>query len=223
MGLVLLATISAVALTATSAAAATWTSSDRFGNWNNGGYTVYNNVWGSGAGPQTISANSFSNWWVDTNQPNTNGVKSYPNSSKTINVPLSSLNHVTSNVNFSTPSNGVWDAAYDIWDSNNAFETMLWLNERIAGPLGTKQTTATVGGSTWSVFSGSNGSNKVFSFVRASGTNASSVDILAVLKWIEARGWFGNITLGKVQFGFEISATNGTQRYQVNSYSVSNG
>jgi hypothetical protein len=223
MSLTVLAALSAVALTATSAFAATWSSSDRYASWNNGGYTVYNDVWSSSAGPQTISANSYGNWWVDSNQPNTNGVKSYPNSSKTVGKTLSSLNHVTSSVNFSVPSSGVWDAAYDIWDNNHAYETMVWMNERGAGPLGSKVATASVGGSTWNVYNGSNGSNKVFSFVRTSGTDSGSVDILAVLKWVEAKGWFGNITLGQVQFGFEISGTSGTQTFKVNSYSVSNG
>jgi hypothetical protein len=221
-GMAFLAVLATMALTATSAYAATFTSSAKFASWNNGGYTVFNNVWGSGAGPQTIFANSFGNWWVNSNQPNTNGVKSYPNSSKSINRSLSSLRSVTSSFNFSTPSDGVWNAAYDIWDTNFAFETMLWMNERVASPLGTRQTTATVGGSTWNVYSGSNGSNKVFSFVRTSTTNAGSVDVLAVLKWIESKGWFGNITLGQVQFGFEISATNGSETYTVHSYSVSN-
>ena len=43
---------------------AVWSSSDRWGTWSNGGYTLYNNVWGSGYGPQTIWANSYSNWGV---------------------------------------------------------------------------------------------------------------------------------------------------------------
>jgi hypothetical protein len=28
---------------------AVWSSTDRWGTWNNGGYTLYNNIWGSGA------------------------------------------------------------------------------------------------------------------------------------------------------------------------------
>lgn len=222
IGLTVLAALSAVALTAASASAATWSSSAKFASWSNGGYTVSNNVWGSGAGPQTIYANSYGNFWVTSNQPSPgNTVKSYPNSSKTINRTLSSLRQVTSSVNLSVPSSGTWDAAYDIWDNNYHYETMIWMNERQAGPLGSRVTTATVGGSTWNVYNGSNGVNKTFSFVRTSGTDSGSVDVLAVLRWIEARGWFGNITLGKVQFGFEVFKTSGTETFRVNSYSVS--
>ena len=67
----------------------------------------------------------------------------------------------------------------------------------------------TVGGHTWDVFSGSNGSNQVFSFVRQGNTSAASVDILAVLRWIQSRGWMGNVVLNEVQFGFEITSSNG--------------
>ena len=79
----LLATVpaaaAAVALVAGPASAATWSSSDRYASWNNSGYTIYNDVWGGGAGPQTVWANSASNWGVWSNQPNTGGIKSYPN------------------------------------------------------------------------------------------------------------------------------------------------
>lgn len=223
VGAAFLAVFSAVLLVATSAAAApaaVWSSSARYATWSNGGYTVYNDVWSNQAGPQTISANSGTNWWVNSNQPHTGGVKAYPNSTKSVNRSLSSLRSVSSRVSFSTPSDGVYDAAYDIWDNNHRYETMVWLNWRGAGPIGGKVASATIGGATWNIYKGSNGSNQVFSFLRTSQTSSSTVDVLAVLKWIESKGWFGNITLGQVQFGFEITSTNGTEIYKVNSYSV---
>lgn len=224
VGAAFLAVFSAVLLVATSAGAApaaVWSSSARYATWSNGGYTIYNDVWSSHAGPQTIYANSGTNWWVNSNQPHTGGVKAYPNSTKSVNRSLSSLRSVSSSVNFSTPSDGVYDAAYDIWDTNHRYETMVWLNWRGAGPIGGQVATANIGGATWAIHKGSNGSNAVFSFLRTSQTKSSTVDVLAVLKWIESRGWFGNITLGQVQFGFEITSTNGTETYKVNSYSVS--
>jgi hypothetical protein len=212
----------AVALaTATAASAAVWQSSDQWATWSNGGYTLYNDIWGSGAGPQTIWANSFSNWGVQSTQPNTGGVKSYPNDTKFIGTPINSLSSVTSSFNVTVPSSGAFETAYDIWDTSNAFETMLWMNKTGAvGPLGSKVTTVTTGGFTWTVYKGSNGSNQVFSFVNTGSTKSGSVNILAVLKWIESQGWFGNITLGNVQFGWEITSTSGTGSFTVNSYSV---
>src|ERR1041384_99471 len=85
----------AVILAANAAYAAVWSSTDKFGSWSNGGYTLYNDVWGSGAGPQTIWANSFSNWGVWANHPNTGGVKSYPHSARNVGRNLSALRSVT--------------------------------------------------------------------------------------------------------------------------------
>lgn len=211
-----------VATTAGVAEAATWSSSGKFATWSNGGYTVRNDVWGGGAGPQTIWANSYSNWGVNSNQPNTGGVKSYPHSAKNVGRQLSSLSRVSSSFNVNRPGSGAYESTYDIWANNNSYEIMLWMNKQGAvGPIGSKQTTVSVGGHTWDVYKGSNGSNAVFSFVRTSNTNAGTVDVLAVLNWIKARGWFGNVTLGEVQFGFEITSASGGLNFTSNSYSVS--
>lgn len=216
---------------------ANWSSTANYASWSNGGYTIYNDVWGSGAGPQTIWANSYSNWGVWANHPNTSGVKSYPNSTKNVNKALSSLNSCTSSFNVTMPGSGAWEATYDIWDNNNAYETMLWMNYtgttsgggnvkpisynwNSSGNPVPVYTNVSVGGSTWNVFRGSNGSNAVFSFLRTSKTNSATVDIKAILNWIKGQGWFGNITLGNVQFGFEITSSSGGLNFVCNSYSV---
>jgi hypothetical protein len=99
---------------------------------------------------------------------------------------------------------------------------MLWMNKTGAvGPLGSYQTTASVGGHSWDVYRGSNGANQVFSFVRRGNTSSGTVNVLAVLQWIRSRGWFGNVTLGNVQFGFEITSSSGGLNFMSNSYSVS--
>lgn len=205
-----------------TARAAVWSSSDQWATWSNGGYTLYNDVWGSGAGPQTIWANSYSNWGVSANHPNTGGVKSYPNCTRDVGRTLSSLKTLTSNFNVTVPGSGAYESAYDIWSSDNAYEIMLWMNKTGAvGPLGSYQKSASVGGHSWSVYKGSNGSNQVFSFVRSGNTSSGSVDIRAVLNWIRSAGWFGDITVGNVQFGFEITSSSGGLNFTTNSYSVS--
>jgi Glycosyl hydrolase family 12 len=205
-----------------TARAAVWSSSDQWATWSNGGYTLYNDVWGGGAGPQTIWANSYSNWGVRANHPNTGGVKSYPNVTKYIDRSLSSLGSLTSNFNVTVPNAGAYESAYDIWANNNAYEIMLWMNKTGAvGPLGSYQTSVSVGGHSWSVYKGSNGSNQVFSFVRSGNTSSGSVDIRAVLNWIRSAGWFGDVTVGNVQFGFEITSSNGGLDFTTNGYSVS--
>jgi hypothetical protein len=222
--LVIPAFITAVVLAfaGTAAQAAAWSSSDKWGTWSNGGYTLYNDVWGSGAGPQTIWANSFSNWGVWANHPNTGGVKSYPNATKYVGKNISALGSATSSFNVSVPGSGAYETAYDIWDTNNAYEIMLWMNKTGAvGPIGSLQTSASVGGHSWNVYKGSNGSNQVFSFLRTGNTNSGTVDIKAILNWIKSRGWFGDVTLGNVQFGFEITSSNGGLNFATNSFSVS--
>jgi hypothetical protein len=211
-------------LGANAALAATWTSSANFGSWSTGGYTIYNDVWGSGAGPQTIWANSFSNWGVNSDQPNTGGVKSYPNVSKSVGISLSSLSSVRSSFNFSVPGGGNFEAAYDIWANGSADEIMLWTYTQNVGPLGSYQTTVSIGGSSWNVYRGSNGSNAVFSFVRNGNETSGSVDIKATFNWLSSARWLTNATLSTVQFGWEITSTNNsTEAFTVNGYSLSYG
>ncbi len=207
-----------------TAQAAVWQSSDQWATWSNGGYTLYNDVWGSGAGSQTIWANSYSNWGVTANHPNTGGVKSYPNATKYIGRQLSSLNSLTSTFNVTVPGSGAYESAYDVWSSDNAYEIMLWMNKTGAvGPLGSHQTDASIGGHSWSIYKGSNGSNQVFSFVRTSNTSSGTVDVKAVLNWIKSSGWFGDITVGNVQFGYEITSSSGGLNFTTNNFSVSSG
>ncbi|WP_405060093.1 hypothetical protein OG474_00255 [Kribbella sp. NBC_01505] len=214
--------LAALFASALPAHAATWESSDKWGTWSNGGYTVRNNVWGSGAGAQTIWANSYSNFGVWANHPNTGGVKSYPHSARDINRRISSLGSLTSNFNVSRPGSGAYCTCYDIWADGHNYEIMIWMNKQGAvGPLGSRQTTTSVGGHTFDVYRGTNGSNAVFSFVRTGNTNSGSVDIKAILNWIRGQNWMGDVNVTDVQFGYEITSSSGGLNFNVNSYSVS--
>jgi hypothetical protein len=218
------AAVAAVVLTvtATPAGAAVWSSTDRWGTWTSGAYTLYNDVWGSGAGPQTIWANSTSNWGVWANHPNTGGVKAYPNATRSVGKRVSTMTATTSSFNVSVPTSGVaFTTAYDIWSSDNAYEIMLWMNKYGAvGPIGSQQTSASVGGHSWNIYRGSNGANQVFSFVRTSNTNSGTVDVRAIAQWLRSHGWFGDVTIGNVQFGYEITSSSGGKDFVTNSYSV---
>ena len=212
-----------LAVTAAPAQAAVWQSSDRWGTWSSGGYTLYNNIWGSGYGTQTIWANSPSNWGVHADHPNTGGIKSYPNATRYIGRRVSALGTTTSSFNVSVPTSGVaFTTAYDIWSSDNAHEIMLWMNKYgPVGPLGSLQTTPSVGGHRWSIYRGSNGANQVYSFVRTGNTSSGTVDVRAIAQWIRAQGWFGDVTIGNVQFGYEITSAAGGKDFVTNSFSVS--
>ncbi|NUR49045.1 MAG: hypothetical protein HOV71_13000 [Hamadaea sp.] len=209
---------------------AVWVASGQWDNWTNNGYTLNNDVWGSGAGPQTIWARTGTNWGVVANHPMTSGVKAYPHTGKTINRTISSLASLTSTFNVSVPSGGDWETAYDIWANNYAYEVMLWTNKNGAvGPIADSYdangavpsfTNVSVGGQTWNVYKGNNGSNAVFSFLRTSNANSGSIDVLAVLKWLRTQGWWADVTIGDVQFGFELSGTSGQQAFTCNSFAI---
>jgi hypothetical protein len=197
-------------------------SSDQWAQFADGGYTIYNNIWGSGAGSQSIWASSYRNWGVRANHPNTGGVKSYPNASKAINTRLSQLRTLTSTFNVTVPSSGAYTSAYDIWADGHTYEIMVWMNKvGPVGPIGGQEATATVGGHSFAVHRGSNGANAVFSFVREGNVNSGTVDIKAIMDWIRARGWFGDVTVSDVQFGYEITSSAGNLAFTTNDYGVS--
>lgn len=201
--------------------AATWSSSDNWGEWKTNGYTIRNDIWGEGAGPQSIWANSESDWGVWSAHPNTGGIKSYPHAEKVINKNLSDIKTLTSNFNVTVPTNGVaMETAYDIWLNNNAYEVMLWMNSYgDVKPISYNYDSygnavpyywgVPVGGHTWNVYRGNNGGNEVFSFVRVDGNISSgTVDLQEILNWIkDVPEWYGDVYLGQVQFGYEITSS----------------
>ncbi|WP_433045741.1 cellulose binding domain-containing protein [Dactylosporangium sp. CS-033363] len=209
---------------------AAWVATGAWDQWTNNGYTVINDVWGGGAGPQTIWARTGMNWGVVAEHPRTSGVKSYPHTGKTLNRNLSTLSSVRSTFNVSVPGDGDWETAYDIWANNNAYEVMIWTNQHGAvGPIAESYDSngavpnarnVSAGGHTWNVYRGSNGANAVFSFVRTANTNSGTVDVLAVLNWLRTNGWWGDVTVGQVQFGFELSGTAGRSNFVCNSFTL---
>ncbi|WP_328535712.1 GH12 family glycosyl hydrolase domain-containing protein [Streptomyces sp. NBC_00344] len=215
-----------IGFAAAPAQAAVWSSSDQWGSYTTpDGYTLYNDIWGSGAGTQTIWANSSANWGVSADHPNTGGIKAYPNAKKVIGKAISSLASLTSTYNVTVPSSGAYNTSYDIWDDDYANEIMLWVNYNGAvGPLGSSVGTVTLGSDTWTVYVGSNGANNVYSFLRTSDSTAGSVNILSVLKWLkDTKGYIGNETIGDVQFGYEITSSPGGLNFTTNGFSVSSG
>jgi hypothetical protein len=209
---------------------AVWSGTGAWDTFTNNGYTIINDVWGGGAGPQTIWARTGTNWGVIANHPMTSGVKSYPHTGKVINRTVSSLGSLSSSFNVTVPGSGNYSTAYDIWANNNAYEVMLWMNWNGAvGPIAEQYDAngavpafrnLSVGGQIWNVYRGSNGANAVFSFLRVGNTNSGSVDFRAIANWLRTTGWWADVTIGEFQFGFEISGTNGSTAFTDNSFSI---
>ena len=201
-------------------------SSAQYASYSTSGYSIYNDEWGNGHGSQTLWVNSSNNWGVFSNQPNTPGVKSYPDEAKSVGRSLNSLSRVTSSFSESIPSSGGFESAYDIWLNGYRIEVMVWTSTHGGvGPLGSNTGNITLDGNTWSLYVGSNGSNPTYSFKRTSNENSGTVNLLDLLKYLQnSRHYYSNPTLSQVQYGFEISNTGGRQEtFAVDSYSVSVG
>jgi xyloglucan-specific endo-beta-1,4-glucanase len=226
---------------ATSPATSSCSAPNLFATWSYGSYGFNNDVWapcaGSAVGPQTIWANSNLDWGVSSDQPNTGGVKSYPHITYTVNRTISSMTKLSVPVAATTPKRGAWESAFDIWADNNADEIMLWLNYTGTAdgcgnvkPISYNWTSrgcaipvytgVTVGGGTWNVYRGNNGSNMVFSLLRTTKTNDTTVDVLAILNYLKGLGWMGDVTVGDLQFGFEITSSSGGLNYAARNFAV---
>ncbi|THK33428.1 glycosyl hydrolase [Ensifer sp. MPMI2T] len=214
-----------------------WSSSAPYGDFSHGGYSWNNDIYGKGAGPQTISVHADNQWSVWSNQPNTDGIKSYPHQAFNVGKPLSSINTLTSSFNQDVPAGGAWNTAYDIWDSSHQNEIMLWTNHT-GNPEGSGNVkpishhydpsgaaipihrNINVGGGTWNVFEGYNG-HKVISLLLTSKTNNGTVDIKSILDWLKSKGHLGDINVGSVQYGVEITSSPGGKSFNFKNCSVS--
>ncbi|KYK13876.1 hypothetical protein AUW26_02665, partial [Streptomyces sp. CC71] len=189
-----------------------------------GRYVVQNNRWGTSA-PQcvTSTATGFRIDRADGSVPTDGAPKSYPsvfngchytNCSPGTALParLDTVSAAPSSISYGYVGDAVYNASYDIWldptprtDGVNRTEIMIWFN-RVGPiqPIGSPVGTATVGGRNWEVWTGSNGSNDVLSFVAPSAISSWSFDVMDFVRATVARGlaqndWY----LTSVQAGFE--------------------
>jgi hypothetical protein len=207
----------AIAALAGTAQASTWSTTAQYGQYSFGnGYTVNNDIWGSGAGPQTLyvdtTSGSAPHFWAASQQPNTGGIKSYPHMAKTINISINSLSSLTGTYSVSGGT-GAYDWAFDCWVPS---EVMVWTKWAGAvGPWGTLyQSNVSIGGHTYNVYQ----PGGPWSFLRTSQSSSSSDNLAAIFKWLVSHGKLGNGTVGSCQYGVEI--TSGSSTWTVNSSSI---
>jgi hypothetical protein len=201
-----------------------------------GYYTVFNDEWGSNVpNSQCLYVTNWDQWFVVANDTGT-GVKGFPDTSFNIGkgpTAISSLHQCTATYNFTAPADATYDWAFDIWSggSGHSDEIMIW--ESWAGSVGPIAATygcagypatacpiatnVSIGGSTWNVYRGNFGHNTV-SFLNTTMRSSGTEDILAIMQYCQAQGLLAKNTISQVQFGPEITATNGAETFALNTY-----
>ncbi|MFE6281702.1 cellulose binding domain-containing protein [Streptomyces sp. NPDC057877] len=189
-----------------------------------GRYVVQNNRWGTSA-TQCVNATDtgFTVTQADGSVPTNGAPKSYPsvfngchytNCSPGTNLPaqISTISSAPSSISYGYVGNAVYNASYDIWldptprtDGVNRTEIMIWFN-RVGSiqPIGSPVGNATVGGRSWEIWTGSNGSNDVISFVAPSAISSWNFDVMDFVRQAVSRGMAqNNWYLTSIQAGFE--------------------
>lgn len=219
------------------------------GQWDSttaGQYIMYLDQWGSSSatsGSDCSQLTSLSGttiaWTNNWTWTGGTGVKSFTNIALNtgLNVQLSQVTSLEASWKWSQSSTGtvVADVAFDMFTSDssggsNAYEIMVWMANYNAGPISATYNSSgdpvpvassvSIGGYTWDLYSGSNGSNQVFSFLPVSGTVPSfSADLNLFFKYLTTnQGLSSTQYLTTVEAGTE--ATSGTATLTTSEYSV---
>ncbi|KAF9044439.1 glycoside hydrolase family 12 protein [Panaeolus papilionaceus] len=204
-----------------------------------GPYSLLLDQWGkSGAssGQSCASITSLSGstiaWKNTWNWQGGNGVKSYTNMqlNNGLNKQLSAIKSMPATWRWSQSTSGsiVANVAFDLFTSstvggNNVNEIMIWLGNYNAGPIssqynsnGTPKPVASnvsLAGVSWNVYSGSNGSNNVYSFLPSNGAAVTSFsgDLNLFLKYLTSnRGVSSSQYIKTAQAGTEATSGSAT-------------
>jgi hypothetical protein len=206
-----------------------FTTSDPDGGWSSGGYYVHNNMWNrSEAGPETLHACAYNNWYVDSAQANSTSVKTYPNVHKDINnlngTPFSKYSAITTTFAGRGPGVGIYDVAYDIWlngvgDGPGVTELMVWTENLKQVPSGSKTATYSAGGVGYDVWKDNGG---YIAFVAQTTQYSGSVDLKAMIAWAIGKGLMpNNPTVNQIGYGIEFCSTGGGKaRFTLTDFSV---
>lgn len=189
-----------------------WQSSARFAQWTNRGLILYNNMWNSSAGPQTIWANSYHDWGVESTQTAGNtAVETYPCVGKPFsNVPVRSFHLIRNGFTESMPADHTGlhaETANDVWLNNYNIEMMIWtdnVGQSFSGDSLVGH--ATIFGQRFAVWR--NGSEFIFALNH--NETSGVTHILASIDWLMNHGYVpASATLSQVDFGWEVSSTHG--------------
>jgi len=193
---------------------------------------------------QTMYAISPESWYVNATFPTGNtAVETYPNSDAIYyptNPLVSSYSYLFSGFggNMNLNSNTSAESAYDIWLNNYGNEVMIWTYLSNRSLSGCTLLTADVsfGGAygvpveKWDLCRYGSGEIVWYLDQQSLGTgtstvyglNAGSVDIYAMLMWLENNGYLASSTyLTQIEYGFEICSTGGVnEEFEVSGFTI---
>ncbi|MFG2042857.1 glycosyl hydrolase family 5 [Dactylosporangium sp. NPDC048998] len=186
-------------------------------------YVVMNNRWGADTA-QCINVTSTGFAITADHHKPTNGAPAaytavyfgchYDNCSPGTNLPMQvrRIGKATSSASFAYPDSGIYNVSYDVWldpapntHGTNQQELMIWFAKRgPIHPVGSRVASVTIGGRSWDVWSGYNGSSDVVSYVAQSSMTKWSFDVMDFVDDVRTRSkvtdaWY----LTSVQAGFE--------------------
>lgn len=217
-----------------------------------GKYWLNNNLWGAdtGSGSQCLwdtsldgSTIAWGTSWDWTGQADS--VKSYdcavlgwhwgwklPHTGLPIQLSANRPVHTSWSFNLQQTTLGGINVSYDLWLSTDPHlgdgfatdEIMIWLhNSGGISPVGSKQLTTTIGGTTWDLWEGPvpGGSWQVHSFVRTTNTTSQSLNLTDFVDYLIARGLSPAKYLLSVEAGTEVFT--GVGRLDTTAYSVDIG
>jgi Flp pilus assembly protein TadB len=204
-----------------------WLSTAPYGSLQNDGFVVYNNVLSPEAGSQTIWADTYKKWGVESTQPSIPpGVKAYPSVEQDYsNEPYSSLHVLRSSFRQSMPvAAGLdADATYEVWLDNDTSEVKMLVDNHNQTPAGKVIATIPLYKRQFDVYRSGPGS---YSFVLSGPPEPNgTAHLLAALRWLVNRNYLSkSTTLTQVDFGWEIASTGGTPMdFSLTGYSLESG
>lgn len=177
---------------------------------------------------QTVTSYGPGDWSVTSDQAAGNtAVLTYPDVQQVFTLtndtdpPISGFSSITSSfteaMNATAKTDG--EAAYDIWleDGNGPNEIMIWVDNHGQRPSGDDKGSVVIGGTTYELWIGSH----TISFVM-SGEQSGTVDILAVLHWLQSGGYVSSTAdMSQIDFGWEICSTGGvSETFTISSYTL---
>jgi hypothetical protein len=193
-------------------------------------WLVLNDAWNGGHGPQTINVCTRTSWYAVSNQKNIMGeVETYPNTEYVVSgigggwsgskKTISQYNKIMSTYNESFPTDSSMDAAYDLWLNNWGTEIMVWNEVHGSNAYWLTQGISIKVAKVAYQFINF---GDEFVFIRKAQNKAGSVNLLAAMRYLVNHGLVkGSDVPTQLEYGVEISSTNGPETFPLNNVTFS--